>query len=102
MTVRFRANLFTTPTRMWMPEGPIEAQLLDLEKQYWQAIKDRDVQAAMRLTDDPCIVTGAQGVARISQQAFAGMLQAGGWSPHQFDLTDVQERVIGDDAATVP
>ena len=76
-----------------MPEGPIEAQLLDLEKQYWQAIKDRDVQAAMRLTDDPCIVTGAQGVARISQKQFAGMLQAGGWTLHQFELSDVQVRV---------
>ncbi len=63
-----------------MPEGPIEAQLLDHEKQYWQAIKDRDVPAAMRLTDDPCIVVGAQGVARITRQAFAGMLQAGGWT----------------------
>jgi hypothetical protein len=82
-----------------MAEGPIEAQLLDLEKQYWQAIKDRDVQAAMRLTDDPCIVTGAQGVARISQKQFADMLQAGGWTLHQFDLSDVQVRVLCEDVA---
>lgn len=84
-----------------MPEGTIEAQLLDLEKQYWQAIKDRDVQAAMRLTDDPCIVTGAQGVARITHQAFAAMLQAGGWTLHQFDFTDVEVRVVGDETAIV-
>src|SRR5256886_16539144 len=85
-----------------MPEGPIEAQLLDLEKQYWQAIKDRDVQAAMRLTDDPCIVTGAQGVARISQKQFAGMLQAGGWTLHQFDLSDVHGRGLSEDVAILP
>ena len=36
-----------------MSEGPIEAKLLDFEKQYWQAIKDRDGHAAMRLSDDP-------------------------------------------------
>lgn len=84
-----------------MAEGPIEAQLLDLEKQYWRAIKERDVQAAMRLTDDPCIVTGAQGVARISQQQFAGMLQAGGWTLHQVDLSDVQVRVLSEDVAIV-
>ncbi|HEY3133937.1 MAG TPA: nuclear transport factor 2 family protein [Gemmatimonadaceae bacterium] len=82
-----------------MPDGPIEAQLLSLEKQYWQAIMDRDVQAAMRLTDDPCIVTGAQGVGRISQKQFAGMLQAGGWTLHQFDLSDVQVRVLSEDVA---
>lgn len=84
-----------------MSEGPIEAKLLDLEKQYWTAIMNRDVQAAMRLTDDPCIVTGAQGVGRISHQAFATMLQAGGWTLHQFDLSDVQVRVLNEDVAVL-
>src|SRR3954463_786336 len=84
-----------------MPEGPIEAQLLDLEKQYWTAIMNRDVQAAMRLTDDPCIVTGAQGVGRISQKAFADMLQAGGWTLHSFDLSEVQVRVLSEDVAVL-
>ena len=84
-----------------MADGPIEAQLVDMEKQYWQAIKDRDVQAAMRLTDDPCIVTGAQGVARIPRQAFAGMLQAGGWTFHEFTLSDMQVRMLSEDVAVV-
>jgi ketosteroid isomerase-like protein len=84
-----------------MTDGPIEAKLIDHEKQYWQAIKDRDVPAAMRLTDDPCIVTGAQGVARITRTAFAGMLQAGGWTLHEFILSDVQLRLLGDDVAII-
>lgn len=82
-----------------MTDGPIEAKLIDHEKQYWQAIKTRDVPAAMRLTDDPCIVTGAQGVARITRTAFAGMLQAGGWTLHEFTLSDIQLRLLGDDVA---
>jgi hypothetical protein len=84
-----------------MTDGPIEAKLVDFEKQYWQAIKDRDVPAAMRLTDDPCIITGAQGVARITRTAFAGMLQAGGWTLHEFTLSDVQVRLLGDDVAVL-
>ena len=84
-----------------MTDGPIEARLMDYERQYWQAIKDRDVTAAMRLTDDPCIITGAQGVARITRTAFAGMLQAGGWTLHEFTLTDVQVRLLGDDVAVL-
>jgi uncharacterized protein (TIGR02246 family) len=84
-----------------MPEGPIEPQLIECEKQYWKAIKDKDVQAAMRLTDDSCIVIGAQGVARISRDAFAGMLQAGGWTLHQFTLSEVQVRVLSEDVAIV-
>ena len=84
-----------------MTDGPIEAKLMDYEKQYWQAIKDRDVPAAMRLTDDPCIITGAQGVARITKTAFAGMLQAGGWTLHEFTLSDMQLRLLGDDVAII-
>jgi uncharacterized protein (TIGR02246 family) len=97
----FYANVLLSLTGTRMTEGPIEAQLLDHEKQYWQAIKDRDVQAAMRLTDDPCIVTGAQGVARITREAFAGMLQAGGWTLHEVTLSDVQVRVLSEDVAIV-
>jgi len=84
-----------------MTDGPIEARLMDYERQYWQAIKDRDVPAAMRLTDDPCIITGAQGVARITRTAFAGMLQAGGWTLHEFTLSDMQVRLLGDDVAVI-
>jgi ketosteroid isomerase-like protein len=84
-----------------MTDGPIEARLMDYEKQYWQAIKDRDVPAAMRLTDDPCIIIGAQGVARITRTAFAGMLQAGGWTLHEFTLSDMQVRLLGDDVAVI-
>jgi len=84
-----------------MTDGPIETKLMDHEKQYWQAIKDRDVPAAMRLTDDPCIITGAQGVARITKTAFAGMLQAGGWTLHEVTLSDMQLRLLGDDVAII-
>jgi len=84
-----------------MTDGPIEAKLMDYEKQYWQAIKDRDVPAAMRLTDDPCIITGAQGVARITKTAFAGILQAGDWTLHEVTLSDMQLRLLGDDVAII-
>jgi uncharacterized protein (TIGR02246 family) len=83
-----------------MRTRPIEGELLDLERQYWQAIKDRDVSAAMRLTDDPCIVTGAQGVASIDRKGFEAMLQAESWTLHDFELgDDAQVRLLSDDVA---
>ena len=39
-----------------------EAELLNLEKRTWQAIKEQDVEAALRLTDEPCIITRAQAL----------------------------------------
>jgi len=78
----------------------IETELLDLERRYWQAIRDRDVDAAMQLTDDPCIVTGAQGVALIDRASFERMLQAAPYTLHRFELSDdAQVRMLGDDVA---
>ncbi len=54
-----------------MPNTALAAELLDLEKEYWQAMKDKDVDAAMRLTDEECIVAGAQGVSRVSRQGLS-------------------------------
>jgi ketosteroid isomerase-like protein len=85
-----------------MATQTIEQELIDLEKQYWQAIKDKDVDAAMRLTDDTCIVAGAQGVATIDRKAFAGMLNSGEWTLDEFEVDDnVQVRLVTDDVALV-
>ena len=43
--------------------------VIALEKQFRQAmVVDRDTAAALKLTNDPCIVAGAQGVSRISKK----------------------------------
>jgi len=84
-----------------MTDKPIEKVLIELENQYWQAIRDKDMDAAMRLTDDSCVVAGAQGVARIDRKAFAGMLNSGNWTLNEFNLDQVQVQPITDDVATV-
>ena len=79
----------------------IEKELVKLERQYWQAIKDKDVDAMMRLADDPCIVTGAQGVGRLDHKAFRGMMKDASWSLREFELADVQVGLLRDDVAVV-
>ena len=80
----------------------VEKELVKLERQYWQAIKDKDVDAMMRLTDDPCIVTGAQGVGRLDHKAFRRMMNDAGWSLREFELgDDVQVSLLRDDVAVV-
>ncbi len=81
---------------------PVEQELLDLEKQYWQAIKDKDVDTAMHLTDDQCIVTGAQGVARIDRETLAGMIKATPYTLNDFKVSDdAHVRLLCDDVAIV-
>jgi len=84
-----------------MATQTVEQELVQLEKDFWQALKDQDVEAALRLTDDQCIVTGAQGVASISREAFKGMMTDPSWSIEAYDISDVQARMLSDDVAIV-
>jgi uncharacterized protein (TIGR02246 family) len=84
-----------------MQNQPIEQELQQLERDYWQAIKDRDLDAILRLTDDSCIVAGAQGVARLDKKALAGMMKAPSWSLERFEIKDVQVRLLREDVAVV-
>lgn len=81
----------------------VQRELLELEKQYWLALKDKDVEAAMRLTDDPCIVAGAQGVAAIDRRAFMSMMNAAQYTLDDFSLSDDAEvHLLRDDVAVWP
>jgi uncharacterized protein (TIGR02246 family) len=82
-----------------MPNTTLAKELLDLEKQYWQAMKDKDVDAAMRLTDEECIVAGSQGVARISRQGLSDMLNDAPYTLHSFELKDEEVCQLQDDVA---
>jgi hypothetical protein len=80
----------------------LEKELLGLEKQYWQALKDRDVETAMRLTDDSCIVAGPQGFSLITRQALGDMMKSANYKLDDFELKDdAQVRFLSDDAAVL-
>jgi uncharacterized protein (TIGR02246 family) len=85
-----------------MTTATIEKELVELETQFWQAIKDKDLDSALQLTDDTCIVTGAQGAASLDRNAFAGMLNSPAWTLNDFEFVgDVIARAITDDVAVV-
>jgi hypothetical protein len=78
-----------------------EQEILDLEKRYWQALKENDVTTALQLTDFPCIVTGPQGLGRIDEQTFMKMMSSPSYSIQSVELKDAQVRLIRDDVAVV-
>jgi hypothetical protein len=80
----------------------VTEELLGLERQYWQAIKAKDVEAAMRLTDDPCIVTGSQGVGEIDRLGLATMMKRATYTLDDFEIAeDAHVRLLRDDVAIV-
>lgn len=83
-----------------MTEEKLQKELLKLERQYWQGVKDKDIDACMRLTDDPCIIAGAQGIASVDRKTFTKIMQNAKYTLEEFELSDdVKVRAIGNDVA---
>jgi hypothetical protein len=79
-----------------------EQELLGLEKQFWDAMKTGDVDAAVRLTDFPCIVTGAQGLMKVDEPAFRKMMESPSYKIERVEVSDdAQVRLIRDDVAVI-
>jgi len=73
-----------------------------VEQRFWQAMKDMDVDAAVSLTAEPCLLAGAQGVSLIDRNTFRQMMSAPNYSLNRFELKDgAQVRQLGDDAAVL-
>jgi hypothetical protein len=72
-------------------------ELIALERKYWQALQDGDFETIGELTDDPCIVTGSQGVAQLDKPTLEEMLVKAPWTLHGFELSDEQVRMLSDD-----
>ena len=83
-----------------MPKD-IKNEILDLEKRFWTSMKDKDVSAALQLTADPCIVTGAQGVSTIDKGTFTKMMSGAKWDLRDFSIDDVQVQQLGEDVAII-
>ena len=79
----------------------LKKELVDLENQFWQCMKDKDVEKALEMTNDPCIVTGAQGVGQIDKKTFAHLMETGTWVLHDFDIHDVKVQQLSDDVAII-
>ena len=85
-----------------MTTQTIESELLELEKRYWQALQDQDAETAVELSDDPCLLAGAQGLALIDRKTLAAMMKSPNYTLDRFELKDdAQVRLLGDDVAAV-
>jgi hypothetical protein len=81
----------------------IEHELLRHEVRYWNAVQRKDVDEAMELSDDQCIVVGAQGVGALDRERLGQMLQQATYemTSYTFDNQQFQVRQIADDVAIV-
>jgi hypothetical protein len=77
-----------------------EKELLGLDGAFWEALTRKDANAATRVTDFPCIMTGPQGVASLDEQTFANIMKSEQYSIEHVDFgDDAKVRLLGDDVA---
>jgi ketosteroid isomerase-like protein len=85
-----------------MATKTMERTLLGLEQQYWQALKDKDVDTALDLTADECLIVGSQGVRRIDRSTYKAMMQDETWKLVDFTIRDDAEvEMLGRNTAIV-
>ena len=84
-----------------MTPEKLSSALLSLEKKYWNAIKNRDHATMRRLSTDPCVVVGAQGVGEVDRKTLGDMMEKATWGLTDYRFDDVHVRQVADDVAVV-
>jgi hypothetical protein len=53
-----------------------DQELLTLERDYWEAVKDRDARTVGRLTAEDCTIAGARGVSAVDAREMGKLIEA--------------------------
>src|SRR6476661_5382552 len=83
--------------------APTVDEILALEREFWDTFKTNDAATMARLTDQDCVLVGAQGVSMIHPADFAPMMQHAQYVLTRFELDreSVQLATVGDDVAII-
>ncbi len=81
----------------------MQEPMLDQELRFWQAMKEKDADSTARMTNEDCIIVGAQGVSAIDAPTMAKLTAEGGWELEHFaiDPQSAKVHMLGPDVAIV-
>jgi len=78
-----------------------EQQLVQLERKYWDAMVAKDVDTAVRMSDDPCYIAGAQGISQITNEQYRTLMTDGKWTLHSYTMDKMLTRLVSPDVAII-
>ena len=84
-----------------MDNRSVETELFELETRYWTAIMEKDAVAALHLSHDRCVLTGAQGACKVDPASLREVMDAAPWMLDEFELQGLQVNLVEDDVAIV-
>ena len=79
----------------------IRDELLDMEREFWEATKRGDSNALTKMTADNFAFVMPEGVNDFKRDDFVGMMTGGDFklTSYEFDSAEALVRELGDDAA---
>lgn len=85
-----------------METSLLQSQVLQLEKQYWQAMTDQDVETAISLTHFPCLVSGPEGTRQVTEEQYRKMMGSTDGSQYKdIKLESPQVEIINENTAVI-
>ena len=80
-----------------------ERELLALERDYWDAMKDRDARTAGRLTGEDCTIVGASGVFSVGPRQMGELLEGATYriKAYRIDPETMRTAYLCDDTVAV-
>src|SRR6188768_4044593 len=80
-----------------------DQDVIALERDYWDAMKDRDARTAGRLTAEDCTIVGASGVTGVDPRTMAQLLDAAPYriNDYRFDPKTTRITHLGDDTVAI-
>lgn len=85
-----------------MENSSVEKEIISLEKLYWKAMKDNDLETMMMLSDDECILAGPQGISKVAKKDFKKMMESATYTINDFKFDDNCEvSVLNDNTAVI-
>jgi ketosteroid isomerase-like protein len=78
-------------------------EIIDLEKKYWAALRDQDLDSALNMTDFPGLVISSRGVMPITKDGYVKMFNSGQGRVRDFKIDEERAKVIqaGPDTAVI-
>lgn len=81
---------------------PTKQDIFKLEKKYWDAMKNDDVDTAVALTKFPCTVAGPTGAHRINKDQYREMMQANqGYQYKDIEIKDPHIDILNENTALI-
>lgn len=75
----------------------MEAQIIELEKNFWQGMEEHNYEKVKSLTRFPCIVAGKTGVKSIAEPTFKKMFESGsGAKIKVLGISSVEAQTVGE------